>query len=226
MQGSLQTAQGHRYRDHWDIWLPVNILVLLQEGDESGPGMEAAERDALLSWLEAGARPKDSWVANHMIYNLARSVAGDDTRRLLRLFNEHPQRNENWWIVSELQDPGALPLLRYWASLPAPRDQTAMLRGLIDRLQSDEGSGGAPGAACCQATRACLAEWLTRPSESSAAIRSEDEARAWLAGTAGGGGYTLDYRDALERLAVVRREDGTEERWEYLYDCWRNLERP
>lgn len=226
MQGSLQTAQGHRYRDYWDIWLPVNILVLLQEGDESGSGMKASKRDALLSWLEAGARPRDPWVANHMIYNLARSVTGDDTRRLLALFNEHPQRNENWWIISELADPGSLPLLRYWASLPAPADQAAMLRGLIDRLQSDEGSEGAPGAACCSATRACLAEWLTRPSESSAAIRSEDEARAWLAGTAGGGGYTLDYRDALERLAVVHREDGTEERWEYLYDCWRNLERP
>jgi hypothetical protein len=161
-----------------------------------------------------------------MIYNLARSATGDDTRRLLALFDRHPQRNENWWIVSELGDPGALPLLRYWASLPAPADQTAMLRGTIDRLQSDERSGGAPGAACCAPTRACLAEWLARGSESSAAIRSEDEVRAWLAATAGGGGYSVDYRDALERLAVVRRPDGSEERWEYLYDCWRSTERP
>jgi len=226
MQGSLQTAQGHRYRDYWDLWIPVNILVLLQEGDEAGSAMEKPEMDRLLAWLEAGARPKDPWVANHMIYNLARSVSGDDTRRLLALFNQHPQRNQNWWIVSELGDPGALPLLRYWASLPAPADQAAMLKGLIDRLQSDARSGTAPGAACCQATRACLAEWLARPSESPAPIRSEDEARTWLAGTAGGGGYTLDYRDALERLAVVHRQDGTEERWEYLYDCWRNVTRP
>jgi len=225
MQGSLETLQGHRYRDYWELWLPVNILVLLQEGDDGAAQMEKPEMDTLLRWLEAGARPRDPWVVNHMIYNLARWVSGDDTRRLLALFAAHPERNANWWIVSELADPGALPLLRYWATLPAPADQAGMLRGTIDRLQSDARSSRAPGAACCQPTRACLAEWLARPGPA-AEIRSEDEARAWLAGNPAGGGYTVQYRDALERLAVVRREDGSEEQWEYLYDCWRNLAQP
>jgi hypothetical protein len=225
MQGSLETLQGHRYRDIWELWLPVNILVLLQEGDDGAARMEKPAMATLLTWLESGARPRDPWVANHMIYNLARWVSGDDTRRLLALFNAHAARNQNWWIVSELPDPGALPLLRYWASLPASQDQSAMLKGTIDRLQSDERSSRASGAACCAPTRACLVEWLARPGPA-APIRSEDEARAWLAGNLTGGGYTVQYRDALERLAVVRREDGSEEQWEYLYDCWRNLTHP
>ncbi len=46
------------------------------------------------------------------------------------------------------------------------------------------------------------------------------------ANAAAAGNYTIDYQDALKRLAVIRRQNGTEERWEYLYDCWRNIARP
>jgi hypothetical protein len=179
----------------------------------------------LLSWLEAGAWPKDPWVGNHMLYNLAGLVLGDDTRRLLALFNAHPQRNDNWWIIENLADPDALPLLRYWATLPAPQAQEAVLQALIERLQATRLSA-APRIACCQPTQACLTEWLARPG-ASAAIHSEEEAKAWIAGnTATGRAYTIDYRDALQRLAVVRRQNGAEERWEYLYDCWRHIDRP
>ena len=225
MQGNLQTRQGHRYRDYWDIWIPVNILVLLEEGEDGRNGMNKAEMDGFLSWLEAGARPRDPWVANHMLYNLAGLVSGDDTRRLLALFNAHPQRNDNWWIIENLSDPDALPLLRYWATLPAPQTQVAVLQALIERLESTRLSA-APRIACCQPTQACLTEWLARP-DASAAIHSDEEAKAWMAGNAAAAGnYTIDYQDALKRLAVIRRQNGTEERWEYLYDCWRNITRP
>jgi hypothetical protein len=52
--------------------------------------MDQADLNALLQWLESGARPKDPWVYNHMLYNLAGLVSGDDTHRLLRIFNAHP----------------------------------------------------------------------------------------------------------------------------------------
>ena len=225
MQGNLQTRQGHRYRDYWDIWIPVDILVPLAEGEDGRHGMDKTEMDALLGWLEAGARPRDQPVANHMLYNLAGLASGDDTRRLLALFNAHPERNDNWWIIDNLRDPDALPLLRYWATLPAPQTQMAMLQALIERLETPSPSSARPGIACCQPTQACLAEWLARPG-AFASIHSEDEARAWLAGNAAAGrGYTIDYRDPLRRLTVIRRQDGTEERWEYLYDCWRNIAR-
>ena len=225
MQGNLQTRQGHRYRDYWDIWIPVNILVLLEEGDSGRARMDKADMDALLSWLEAGARPKDPWVANHMLYNLAGLVSGDDARRLLAIFNIHAQRNDNWWIIGNLGDSDALPLLLYWATLPAPQPQKEMLQGVIDRLQSASRSNTAPKIACCQPTQACLTEWLARP-DPTVAIHSEDEAQAWLAGNAASSnGYTIDYRDPLKRLAIVHHRDGSEERWEYLYDCWRNIGR-
>jgi len=223
MQGNLQTRQGHRYRDFWDVWLPVNILVLLQEGEPDQIGMDKAEMHALLSWLETGARPKDPWVANHMLYNLAGLARGNDARRLLALFNSHPQRNDNWWIIDNLVDPDALPLLRYWATLPAPQTQVAALQATIERLQTISRSGPTSRLACCQPTQACLAEWLARPSASTT-INSEAEARAWLSENAWADrSYTVDYRDQLKRLAIVHRRDGSEERWEYLYDCWRNI---
>jgi hypothetical protein len=225
MQGNLQTRQGHRYRDYWDIWIPVNILVLLKEGEDGRNGMDKPEMDALLSWLEAGARPRDPWVANHMLYNLAGLVSGDDARRLLALFNAHPQRNDNWWIIGNLSDPNTLPLLRYWVTLPAPQTQVATLQALIERLQASSRLSPASRIACCQPTQACLTDWLARPG-TSAAIHSEDEAQAWFAENAAAGrGYTIEYRDPLKRLAVIRRQNGTEERWEYLYDCWRNIAR-
>ncbi len=226
MQGNLQTRQGYRYRDYWDIWIPVNILVLLKEGEGGQNGMNKSEMDVLQGWFESGARPKDPVVTNHMLYNLAGLVSGDDARRLLALFNAHPQRNDNWWIIENLGDPDALPLLRYWATLPAPQTQVAVLQALIERLQAPPQLSAAPRVACCQPTQACLTEWLARPS-ASAAIHSDVEAKAWIAGNAAAAGnYTIDYQDALKRLAVIRRQNGTEERWEYLYDCWRNIARP
>jgi len=229
MNGNLQTRQDHVYRDLWDIWLPVNILVLMEfpesGGQPSKPGMSREDLNDLLSWLESGARPRDPWVSNHMLYNLAGLVSGDDTRRLLRLFNAHPQRNKNWWIIASLQDPDALPLLEYWSSLPAPPDQVEMLKGRIKYLQTRSHSHSSRPAACCQATEACLLEQLGRLEPPTAEIHSDEEARRWLAGGgASAGEFAIRYTDPLKRSALVRGKDGRQQRWEYLYDCWRNTE--
>ncbi len=100
LNGNLQTRQDYVYRDYWDIWIPANILVPM-EFPEGGrrppqPKMDESDLNALLQWLESGARPKDPWVYNHMLYHLADFVSGNDTRRLLRFFNAHPERAKNY----------------------------------------------------------------------------------------------------------------------------------
>jgi len=57
------------------------------------------------------------------------------------------------------------------------------------------------------------------------AIRSEDEATRWLAaGSATEARVVVRFTDASNRAAVVQAGDGAEQRWQYLYDCWRRLE--
>ena len=225
--GNFQTRQGSIYRPYWNIWIPVNILVPMSfpeyEGVPGKPGMEEPDLNALLSWRESGAQPKDPWVANHMLYNLAALVSGNDTIRWLRLFNAHPQRNQNWWIPSNLQDASALPLLEYWSTLPAPKDQTAMLQSRITNLQNLSRSPSSAAKACCNPTEACLLEQANRPSREAVAIHSEQEAREWL-NQARTGGVTIHYKDELKRAATIRRKNGAEEHWEYLYDCWHNTD--
>jgi hypothetical protein len=143
LNGNLETRQGRGYRNYWDIWIPADVLAVLQFDDAQGPAaMEPAELDAMLDWLEAGARPRDAVVLNHMIYHLAAFTSGDDTRRLLRVFDKLPGRNQNWWILQTLRDPEALPLLQYWSTLPAPRDQQEILEHTIGSLVSRSASRG------------------------------------------------------------------------------------
>jgi hypothetical protein len=101
-------------------------------------------------------------------------------------------------------------------------------------IASFENRGSAkvtPSAACCQVTEACLLQQLRRSAapaaQLDAQIHSEDEAHKWLAdGAAPASDITIRYAGELKRPAVVRRADGTEENWQYLYDCWRNTGNP
>jgi len=230
LNGNLQTRQDHVYRDYWDIWIPVNILVLMEfpEGGRRRPQPEMDETDlnALLKWLESGARPKDPWVYNHMLYNLADLVSGDDTHRLLGIFNAHPERAKNFWIVANLRDPAALPLIEYWSTLPAPPDQLEVLKGLIARLNNRSHAPSPATKACCEATEFCLIDHLTHTdSPSPAEIHSEEQARAWLARTSTAPiDFDISYPDELKRSALVRFKSGDEQHWEFLYDCWRRTD--
>jgi len=228
--GNLQTRLGHTYRSYWNIWIPVNILVPMSfpesEGPIGKPVMEESDLNTLLSWRESGAQPKDPWVANHMLYNLGEFVSGDDTLRWLRLFNAHPERNKNWWILGDLQDPAALPLLEYWSTLPAPKDQAEMLKGRIVYLKSRVQSKSRAARACCEPTEACLLEHVKSAPGEPEAIHTETEARKWLRGERPSSEVTIDYMDPLKRAATVHRKAGPDERWEYLYDCWRNTSAP
>lgn len=244
LDGNLQTRQDHVYRDYWDIWIPANILVLMEFPESmpmsrpikanliKDPGMDEEDLNALLTWLEAGARPKDPWVFNHMLYNLAGLVSGDDTIRLLRIFNAHPQRAQNYWIIANLYDPAALPLFRYWSTLPAPADQIEVLNRLITNLDRRSTTPSSAKKLCCEATEACLLEHLTsvepathsgiNPTE----IHSEEEGRNWLARTTNTpADFTIRYTDDLKRAATVERKGGPEEHWQFLYDCWHKIDR-
>jgi len=232
LDGNLDTRMGRRYRTYWDIWIPANVLLVQQEDDAQGQGppkMDETDLNALLAWLESGARPRDPWVSNHLLYHLAGLVSDDDTFRLLRLFNAHPQRNQNWWIVQNLRDPAALPILQYWSTLPAPQNQQEMLQAAIKNLENRNQRSSAPSKACCGPTEDCLRQQLSRSAAVAGTpdvvIHSEEEARAWLRGKAAPPeDFAIRYTDDLKRVAIVSRKNGAEEHWQYLYDCWRNTD--
>jgi len=226
MNGNLTTRRGGAYRTRWDIWLPVNIMVALEDLPSGSDTMGTADLNELLGWLESGARPKDEAVGNHLLYQLVGSVRGDDTRRWLRLFAARPDLPQSWWILANLRDPAALPILRYWSTLPTSKDQAETLSYVIDTLAKNGAPGGAQPGACCQPSEACLVAQAARTAgPPQVAIRSEDEATRWLAaGSAPEARVVVRFTDASNRAAVVQAGDGAEQRWQYLYDCWRRLE--
>ena len=237
LDGNLQTRQDYVYRPYWDIWLPANVLVPMEFPEsialQAKPGrkfeMDEADLNALLSWLESGERPKDSWVYNHMLYNLTPLVSAEDTRRLLRLFAAHPERTKNYWIIDNLRDPSAVPLLRYWSNQPAPNgvsfnDQIEILKRLVARLD-DRGRKPSPAAKpCCENSELCLLEHVKRdqPSASPVEIHSDEEAKAWLnrSTSAAPSDVKVTYADELKRTATVRVKGGDDQHWQFLYDCW------
>lgn len=235
LNGNLETRQGREYRNYWDIWMPVNTLVVQQFDDAQGrPTMGQKDVDEMLDWLDAGARPRDPVVLNHMIYHLTAFTDGSDTRRLLAIFNSLPERNEKWWILQPLRDPSALPLLKYWSTLLAPKDQEEMLAHTIGSLEQIASRSAKAVASCCEATEECLLQHVRNtPALNGAAsdaaggeIHSEEEARKWLRrGAEPVGEMKIEYADVLKRDANVRRADGAVEHWQYLYDCWRNMDK-
>src|SRR5262249_30296771 len=101
MQGNLVTRRSRPYRTYWDLWIPVNLLVVLDDADADGRlTMDPTEVDTLLTWLESGGRPRDVWVTNHMLYNLGGVVAGDHARRYLKIFDSAPKRGERLGILT------------------------------------------------------------------------------------------------------------------------------
>lgn len=230
LNGNLQTRQDYVYRDYWDIWIPANILVPM-EFPEGGrrppqPKMDEADLNALLQWLESVARPKDPWVYNHMLYHLADFVSGDDTRRLLRFFNAHPERAKNYWIIEHLKDPAALPLLEYWSTLPAPPDQLEVLKGLIARLDNRSRGSSPATRACCEATEICLLDHLTHAEpQPCIEIHSEKDAQAWLHSTsAAASDFNIAYTDDSKHSATVTFKAGLDQHWEFIYGCWRRTD--
>ncbi len=227
MQGYLETRQGARFRDYWDLWQPTTLVYRLYFSEGAQPLAEA-DRDRILRWLESGARPRDDWVRNHLLYRLAGEVGGRDTRRYLRVFARLQGESGQWWILSGLRDPGALPLLRYWLTVPSEESQRAQLEGLVERLEGDAAGGRtAIGRPCCAPTADCLlATVRTQPARPSGhVLGSQAEAEAWLAEAVASEEAQphLTFLGPLAREAVVRTGRRVE-RYEHLYGCWHRTE--
>jgi len=225
MQGNIETRQGQRFRSYWDIWIPVALQFMLVFPDPGhGDKMSAVDQDDVLGWLEAGHRPLDRVVFNHMIYCLLPHTRGDNTRRLLTFFNDLPDRNNSWWILMPLEETSALALLNYYETLPAPKDQHEQLLGIIAKLERRRAMPET-SPQCCEPTQACLRNLLDKDSPQEAKIESEQSARAWLKGTREPEtSYDIVFSGPLERTATVHNLHGVDQRWEYLYDCWRRTD--
>jgi hypothetical protein len=226
MQGFLETRQGARFRDYWDLWQPTTLVYRLYFR-EGGGSLPEADRDRLLRWLETGARPRDDWVRNHLLYRLAGEVAGPDTRRYLRAFAGLSDLGGQWWILSGLRDAGALPLLRYWLTLPSEESQHTQLEHLVERLEGDAAGGGTPGEPpCCAPTADCLLATVRAEGGGPHAVilGNQAEARAWLeqARPSADVQPELNFVGPLAREALVRI-GGRVERYEHLYGCWHRI---
>lgn len=230
MHGYLSAARGVALRDYWDIWQPPTLQFRLifppQERTDAGGARKWGE---VLAWLEAGKRPLNDAVRNHLFYGLAREVSGDDMRRLLRALEASGERSKLWWVLYSLKDRSALPILRYWE---ANETDPALRRKATDVVLQLERRG--PSAAqrarrsCCEATRACLAARVEDPDADAAqAITTAEQAREWLEGRAPAPRQPqIRFLDTLERVADVTDARGRSRRWAHLYGCWMSDERP
>ncbi len=228
MHGNIEVREGAQFRDYWDIWQPPTLQFRLNFS-EGGGRMDEQDLEELLFWLEIGARPRNPWVRNHMLYGLARHISGKQTRRYLRIFDSLPDKTSHWWVLQNLSDARALPLLRYWHTLESEEQQRDILLKLIVRLENQRsGSRQAAQGTCCQPTRECLISWITTlpVNGQDMEITTEEQAKAWLAGAEG---TSLEpeilFTDALGRVALVTRHGGeSPERWDHLYGCWRRVQ--
>lgn len=220
MHGNLEMRNGGRFRDYWDIWQTTTLQIRLTFPEGEGKA-RSEDMDEILDWLETGVRPRDRVVRNHLLYGTAKHVWGWNARRLLRVFDKLPEKTAQWWILAPLNDPEALPLLRYWLTLPKANDQQYReLESLVERLAAAGDGDRLPvRTRCCAPTRACLIEHLERSGTADEAVMSAEQASAWLAGNTEEAAIT--FLDPLERIAsVVRRSGASPERWEHVFGCW------
>lgn len=226
MQGNIETREGQRFRSYWDMWIPVGLQFMLVFPT---PGhlekMSSADQDDLLRWLEAGHRPRDRVVTKHTIYALMSQTRGQNTRRLLAIFNDLADRNSNWWILMPLEDASALPLLNFYQTLPSPDDQHQELVSTIERLEKRP-KNSVKGQPCCEATEACLRTILGEGEGAGEeqTITSEAKARLWLNGGLAKAAFKIEFSGPLQRAATVHEQHRSDQHWEYIYDCWRRTD--
>jgi len=227
LHGNLAIRQGYALRDEWDLWIPATLQYRLDH-HAAATGMPSRDTSDLLGWFEQGKRPADRIVRNILLLDLARNIPPEQTRRFLRVLHRQPEKSSAWWVLGSLNDPDALPMLRYWEKLQAGKEQLDQLKSAILNLEAliTRGkSGGAPE--CCLPDRACLASQVRRQTLTVGAerIETEQQALVWL-NQKGGGKDDADIRftDPLERQAEVRLGAAAPQRWEHLYGCWQRVD--
>lgn len=224
MHGYLAAARGVTLRDYWDIWQATTLQFRLNFSPHERTAADGAPRwDEVLAWLEAGKRPLNDAVRNHLYYGLAKDVAGDDTRRLLRALDATGERSKLWWVLYPLKDRSALPILRYWETIETDPKQRRTATSVVKALES-RGASAAQRArqSCCEATRACLAARVESGSDDAARpITTAEQERKWLEGRAPlPPKPQIRFLDNLKRVAEVTDARGRTRRWAHLYGCW------
>ena len=220
--GNIETRQGRSFRTYWDIWLPVTLQFHLDYEEGGTNSVSPGEVSDMLHWLKAGNRPRDAWVTNAMLQRIGRFVTGDNTRVYLSLFESMPGRQDNLTLLNEVEDAQALPLLKYWLSLPGAADGKQQLQYGVERLEGRQKH--APSAACCEPSEGCLRQHVMRGA-GPARITNEKEAHQWLnAPAAGKTDFTLRFTGELQRSAEVEWKGGTRQTWEFLYGCWQRTD--
>lgn len=234
VHGNLAIRQGYALRDEWDLWIPATLQFRL---NQHGPATRMSSRDSadLLSWFEKGKRPANRIVRNILLWELVGAIAPEQTRRFLGVLHRQPEKSSAWWILDKLNDPDALPILRYWATLPANKEQLDSLKAAILNLEAQV-SPNKPGAtqACCLPNRTCLVSQLRlqKLTVGAALIETEQQVLIWLGGKGGSqdaakqDGVDIRFTDALERMAEVRFGAAVPQHWEHLYGCWQRVDNP
>src|SRR5262249_53422471 len=219
--GNIETRQGRSFRKYWDTWLPVTLQFHLDYGEGGTNSVSPEDVSELLRWLKAGNRPRDPWIANAMLQRIGRFVRGENTRVYLRLFESMPARQDNLTLLNEVEDPQALPLLKYWVSLPGAGDGKQQLQYNIDRLESRQMRAL---SACCEPSEVCLRQRV----EQSAApfkIATAEEAHGWLKmASVSKSDLRIRFKDELKRSAEVNGKAGLRQTWEFLYGCWQRTD--
>lgn len=224
LHGYLAAARGVTLRDYWDIWQPTTLQFRLNfSPHERTAAGGAPQWGEVLAWLEAGKRPLNDAVRNHLFYGLAKDVAGDETRRLLRALDATGERSKLWWVLAPLKDRSALPILRYWeASETDPRLRTQAGNIVLALERRHAPAAQRVRQSCCEATRACLASRVENPEDDPVPlITTAEQARDWLEHRASAPSQPqIRFVDALERVAEVTDARGRSQRWAHLYGCW------
>lgn len=227
MHGNLAIRRDVALRDEWDLWAPATQQFRFVQYNFAGKASRFDPRELLL-WLDRGKRPQNFIVRNILLQDIVQAITPEQTRLFLRVLHRQPDKASAWWILSDLKDPDALPMLRYWATLPANKDQLYPLKSAIARLEQQI-SPDKPGsiAACCQPDRACLLSQLHLKTLTVDAprIATEQQALAWLNNKSGKtGDADIRFTDALERVAEVRVGTAAPQQWEHLYGCWQRVD--
>lgn len=225
LDGNFETRLGRTFRNYWDIWIPVTVLFPAEYPySETGAGkLSGADLDTLLAWVEAGNRPRDEAVENRLLQKIGRFVSGPETRRYLAVMNRLPGRQEKLTLLNEMEDPQALPVLRYWVGLGAPAAERQQLQYAINRLEQAKRVQSSRES-CCDDTEACLRKHVSQP-DPAETIGSEQELRLWLlSGVTSDPALTVSFTDELKHQATVSPANGPRQSWEYLYDCWRRTD--
>lgn len=225
MHGNLQVRRGARWREYWDVWLPPTLQFRLDHAVGAGD-LPNADLQTLLAWLEGGSQPRDPWVRNHFYHGLAGQVGAGDVRRFLSLFNALADKTEQWWVLSPLDEPEALPALRYWQTLESSEQQQTGLENIVRRLEARQRDRSGAGEGCCTPDAQCLIERAAAAVNREARIDSENDLNAWLADP---GSNSIEPRivftDRLQRAALVHHAAGdSPEHWQHIFGCWRRLD--